>query len=349
MKKIVAVSLAAGIALTLAAAPIHAAMPHQTVIVNPRFLSVGADAFPVAPIGSIDVIVDVSSTSIDLDDPLFNTKNGELFHSLGSYGSMSEDVLLPSATWGHHIVRIFASAFPSSSAAQNAFIADYSNLNQQCTAIRGTMRGAQIASCAYSLGIDSPVKDISPAVDSTIVGVVGSVEYVVDSFVNGKRNATQAQLAPAQFFAVKESAFVASNEIGHLQRLLVPANAPAPQAMKPRPAPVVKPRPLPIIKHAPVAAPAFTVTAWVTPSSMSYNAYPTLYVKSTPGASCSASVTYSTGRSPVSFDGSPQTLPANGTASWSWHEETVGSGGTATVDCTYHGQDHTADASFTVQ
>jgi hypothetical protein len=97
------------------------------------------------------------------------------------------------------------------------------------------------------------------------------------------------------------------------------------------------------------AQPIFAVTAWVSPNTMPYDAYPTLFAKSLPGATCSATVVYSTGRSPVSFAGSAQTIGSNGEVQWSWHEETAGSGGTATVDCTYQGRDQTATATFTVQ
>jgi hypothetical protein len=81
---------------------------------------------------------------------------------------------------------------------------------------------------------------------------------------------------------------------------------------------------------------------------MPYNSYPTLYAQTTPGATCTASVTYSTGRHPVSFDGSAKTVGSSGTASWTWHEETTGSGGTAFVSCSYNGQSGSATASFVV-
>lgn len=92
----------------------------------------------------------------------------------------------------------------------------------------------------------------------------------------------------------------------------------------------------------------FTLHAYVSPSSMPYNAYPTLYAQTVPGATCTASVVYSTGRAPRSFDGSARTASGNGVASWNWHEETRGSGGTATVQCTYRGRSKTAQASFSV-
>jgi hypothetical protein len=92
----------------------------------------------------------------------------------------------------------------------------------------------------------------------------------------------------------------------------------------------------------------FFVQASVDPPSMPYDYAPTLRAKTGPGAVCTASVSYTTGRSPASFNGSAQTAGSDGTVSWSWHEETKGSGGTATVTCSYHGQSKTATASFSV-
>jgi hypothetical protein len=49
-----------------------------------------------------------------------------------------------------------------------------------------------------------------------------------------------------------------------------------------------------------------------------------------------------------SFDDSAQIVPASGRVSWSWHAETSGSGGTATVSCSYHGVTKIASARFAV-
>lgn len=57
--------------------------------------------------------------------------------------------------------------------------------------------------------------------------------------------------------------------------------------------------------------------AAVLPSSMSYDSYPSLVVHTLPGADCTASVVYSTGRTPVSFSGVDETAGADGTVSWS--------------------------------
>ena len=81
---------------------------------------------------------------------------------------------------------------------------------------------------------------------------------------------------------------------------------------------------------------------------MSYGAYPTLYARSAVGAVCTASVSYSTGYAPRSFDGSAQTVGSNGLAQWSWHMESRGAGGTATVTCSFHGQTRSAATSFSI-
>lgn len=98
----------------------------------------------------------------------------------------------------------------------------------------------------------------------------------------------------------------------------------------------------------PSAPQALSVQAWVSPSSMAYGAYPTLYAKTAPGATCTAAVVYSTGYRPRSFDGSGRRVPANGIVSWSWHEETKGSGGNASVSCALNGRTATTSASFAV-
>ena len=116
---------------------------------------------------------------------------------------------------------------------------------------------------------------------------------------------------------------------------------------KVNPSPPPHTRPVSPPPPAPKAG-SFTLSAHVSPSSMPYNAYPTLYAKTVPGANCTASVVYSTGRRPRSFDGSNRTVGDNGLASWQWHEETKGSGGTGTVQCTYRGRRKTAQASFNV-
>lgn len=92
----------------------------------------------------------------------------------------------------------------------------------------------------------------------------------------------------------------------------------------------------------------FTVRAWVAPSTVPYGSYPTLYASARRGASCSASVRYSTGYPPRSFAGESETVGSSGKVSWSWHMETSGTGGTATVTCSLNGRSKTVSTSFTV-
>src|SRR5206468_3584288 len=110
----------------------------------------------------------------------------------------------------------------------------------------------------------------------------------------------------------------------------------------------IKPPPPPPATAPPASGGTFILRVRVSPSSMSHNAYPTLYATTVPGASCSASVVYSTGRSPVSFDGSARTVGASGTVTWTWHEETSGTGGAASVACSYGGHTKGATALFRV-
>jgi len=108
--------------------------------------------------------------------------------------------------------------------------------------------------------------------------------------------------------------------------------------------------PVAVLTPSPVATPlpGFAVQAWVTPDTMRYDAYPVLYARSVPGATCTANVVYSTGYPPVSFHGIPQTTGADGTARWGWHQMTKGDSGDATVSCMYHGAVQTTQARFAV-
>jgi len=69
---------------------------------------------------------------------------------------------------------------------------------------------------------------------------------------------------------------------------------------------------------------------------------------SSPGAVSTASVQYSTGRTPVSFSGSAQTVGGSGRVGWSWHMESKGSGGTGAVTCSFRGQSKSVTASFSI-
>ena len=98
----------------------------------------------------------------------------------------------------------------------------------------------------------------------------------------------------------------------------------------------------------PVPAGSFSVSASVRPNPVHYGQYATLYGKSITGAHCTASVVCSTGRSPVSFNGSPQTVGGSGTVSWSWRMESKRTNGTGTVTCSYYEATKSATASFTI-
>jgi hypothetical protein len=93
---------------------------------------------------------------------------------------------------------------------------------------------------------------------------------------------------------------------------------------------------------------SFAVTARVSPNPMPYDSEATLTATTTAGASCTARVVYSTGSVPASFHGTAEIVPASGSVRWSWHEETKGSGGTATVTCTLGGKCASATATFSV-
>lgn len=88
------------------------------------------------------------------------------------------------------------------------------------------------------------------------------------------------------------------------------------------------------------------VRASVSPNPVAFGSYPTLTARSVRGASCSASVVYSTGRPPRSFDGSAKTVGSSGSVGWSWHMESRGTGGTATVACSLGGQSTATTVPF---
>jgi hypothetical protein len=106
----------------------------------------------------------------------------------------------------------------------------------------------------------------------------------------------------------------------------------------------------PVSKPQPTVRPSgsFSVRAAVSPNPVSYGSYPMLSAYSSPGAVCTASVLYSTGRSPVSFSGAAQTVGGSGRVGWSWHMESKGSGGTGTVNCRFRGQSKSATATFSI-
>lgn len=96
------------------------------------------------------------------------------------------------------------------------------------------------------------------------------------------------------------------------------------------------------------SAGSFSLSASISPNPVHYGEYATLTALTRHGANCTASVVYSAGRPPRFFAGAAQTAGPNGAASWQWHMESKGSGGTATVTCRYRGQSKTAAAGFTI-
>jgi hypothetical protein len=151
-----------------------------------------------------------------------------------------------------------------------------------------------------------------------------------------QRPSVRVQVTGVGFFDFKHGqSGVAPNAIELHPVLSIKVGSAAPSGGAPPPQP-------------PTSSGGLKVTAWVSPSTMPYNAYPTLHAKPTPGATCSASVVYSTGRSPVSFSGTAQHVGSSGVVGWRWHEETSGSGGSGTVTCSYHGRTGRATAHFTV-
>lgn len=75
------------------------------------------------------------------------------------------------------------------------------------------------------------------------------------------------------------------------------------------------------------------VNAWVSPTPVKFHKHATLFGKTKPGALCSASITYSTGRTRTQFG----MLVANssGKVSWKWREAAQGAkNGKAVVQCT---------------
>jgi len=98
----------------------------------------------------------------------------------------------------------------------------------------------------------------------------------------------------------------------------------------------------------PTSGGSLKVSASVSPNPVAYGQYATLTARTSAGASCTASVVYSTGYPPRSFDGSAQTVGSSGTVSWSWHMESKGTSGTARVSCSLGSRSGTATTYFTI-
>lgn len=90
------------------------------------------------------------------------------------------------------------------------------------------------------------------------------------------------------------------------------------------------------------------VQTWVTPPRVPYGTSPTLYVRTLPGAACTAGLVYASGQPAGSFNGYAQIADASGVVHWSWRADARGSAGTATVSCTFAGQVKTGQARFLI-
>ena len=105
--------------------------------------------------------------------------------------------------------------------------------------------------------------------------------------------------------------------------------------------------PAPRTHAAPAALFGWSVKVSVTPNPMVYGAMATVTAHTKGGATCTAAVVYSNGRTPTSFHGIAEAA-SSGIDSWTWHEETKSSGGTATVSCVKGSKTHVGSASFVV-
>jgi hypothetical protein len=92
----------------------------------------------------------------------------------------------------------------------------------------------------------------------------------------------------------------------------------------------------------------FSVRAYLIPDPVFYGAYATLYARSVTGAICTAGVVYFTGDAPQSFDGSARMVGSSRLVAWTWHMRSSGTGGTATVTCSFGGQTKSAVTSFSI-
>ena len=105
--------------------------------------------------------------------------------------------------------------------------------------------------------------------------------------------------------------------------------------------------PAPRTQAAPAALFGWSVKVSITPNPMVYGAMATVTAHTKGGATCTAAVVYSNGRTPTSFHGIAEAA-SSGIDSWTWHEETKSSGGTATVTCVKGSKTHVGSASFVV-
>jgi hypothetical protein len=98
------------------------------------------------------------------------------------------------------------------------------------------------------------------------------------------------------------------------------------------------------------AAAKFTVKAALAPAVIPYDSSAVLAVKTSPGATCSATVAYANGKAAQGFAryaGKAVRVPKSGITEWVWREQvTKNKAGTATVRCSLHGSTIVAKAKF---
>jgi hypothetical protein len=101
-----------------------------------------------------------------------------------------------------------------------------------------------------------------------------------------------------------------------------------------------KPEPIPTPKKPPKNY--LRVSGWVYPKPSVAEQYSTLWVQTLPGSTCSAKVSFASGKAPSEFDGSPTETDGMGQANWTWFNNVSSStAGTAVVTCDreiLHGQ-----------
>lgn len=94
---------------------------------------------------------------------------------------------------------------------------------------------------------------------------------------------------------------------------------------------------IPIQTASAAAGPPMSLA--VTPDPMHNNTDAYVSVLTTPGASCHASVVYTTGQIPKAFQGEyyqkSYLAASNGVVAWPWHQDVSASGGWALVSCVY--------------
>lgn len=86
---------------------------------------------------------------------------------------------------------------------------------------------------------------------------------------------------------------------------------------------------------------SLAVRTWIGHQPAASGAHLTLYVKTVPGARCTATVTDTYPGRGLVFSGYPFVAGSNGITYWRWRESAKGATGTAAVTCTYQGRSRT--------